>query len=91
MSSHDFDPNTVNNNISPEVHQELSKVAATPKQNILILIGICLAFGYLFFVFFVGNKTTTKDALPKAPTEVTKPAQTVVSEVPGDPAASRTT
>ncbi|MGI4775435.1 MAG: TrbI/VirB10 family protein, partial [Janthinobacterium lividum] len=85
MLPHNSDPNIADNNISPEVHQELSKVAATPRQNILILVGICIVFGYLFFFFFIGNKTVTKDTPLKAPTEVTKPAQTVVSEVPEIP------
>lgn len=76
---------TQDNSALPEVQQELSKVAASPKQSILILIGICIVFGYLFFVFFLNNKGSDKDAKSQAPTDVTKPAETAVSEIPTIP------
>lgn len=74
-----------NNSALPEVQQELSKVAASPKQSILILIGICIVFGYLFFIFFINNKGSDKDVKSQAPTDVTKPAETAVSEIPTIP------
>lgn len=66
----------------PEVQQELSKVAANPKQSMLILIGICGVFGYLLYSFFLGGKDNKKEdiksvALPM-PTQIAKPAETVV-------------
>lgn len=73
------------NSALPEVQQELSKVAASPKQSILILIGICIVFGYLFFVFFLNNKSSDKDAKSQAPTDVTKPVETAVSDIPTIP------
>jgi type IV secretion system protein VirB10 len=72
------------NSALPEVQQELSKVAASPKQSILILIGICIVFGYLFFVFFLNGKSADKE-VTQAPTDVTKPAETAASDIPTIP------
>lgn len=80
----DLSPNNVENEL-PEVQQELSKVAANPKQSIIILLAICGIFGYLFFNFFISNKGPTQDVKVATPTEITKPTQTVISEVPSIP------
>jgi len=74
-----------NEDTLPEVQQELSKVAASPKQSILILVGICIVFGYLFFVFFLNNKNPAKEVKPQAPAEVTKPVETAASDIPAIP------
>ncbi|RYE05971.1 MAG: TrbI/VirB10 family protein [Rickettsiaceae bacterium] len=86
MTLQDPNQDPTHNDISPEVHQELSKVAAIPKQNILILVVVCVICGYLFFTFFINNKKTTDNNVqPKAPTEVAKPAQNVTTEIPEIP------
>ena len=60
----------------PEVEQELSQVAANPKQSMLILVGISAVFIYLFFNLFIssGDSDADKDTTP-VPEEVTKPVQ----------------
>jgi len=73
--------------IIPEVRQELSKVAANPKQSILILAGIILVAGYFVFrFFFSGNDDAPKqeDSTP-TPTIVAKPAQDSESATPPIP------
>jgi len=87
------EPNTENNNKVeipekelPQVRQELSKVGANPKQSILILVVICLVFGYIFFhLFFSGKTTDIKETKAVKPTEISKPAQNAVSDVPAIP------
>ena len=71
----------------PEVEQELSQVATNPKQNALILVGIILLFGYLFFNFFVNsNKDDNKNKENVAPpTQVVAPAQNVDIDIPSIP------
>lgn len=71
----------------PEVEQELSQVATNPKQNALILIGIVLLFGYLFFNFFVNsNKEESKNQDNVAPpAQVVAPAQNVDIDIPSIP------
>jgi len=60
----------------PEVEQELSQVAANPKQSMLILVGISAVFIYLFFNLFIssGDSDADKDITP-VPDEVAKPVQ----------------
>lgn len=69
----------------PEVQQELSKVAANPKQSMLILAGICLVVGYIFYNLFFTSGPSSKDAIPVTPTEVSKPAEAVSSNIPAIP------
>lgn len=71
----------------PEVHQELSKVKASPKQTILILVGICGIFGYLFFNLFLKHKATiaTTENAATPTTKVSKPVESKVAEVPKIP------
>ena len=65
----------------PEVRQELSKVATNPKQSILILVVICGIFGYLFFK----NSAPKQEDVVQRPTEISKPAQNTVSDIPAIP------
>ncbi|MCP5369766.1 MAG: TrbI/VirB10 family protein [Rickettsiaceae bacterium] len=71
----------------PEVEQELSQVATNPKQNALILVGIVLLFGYLFFNFFVNSNkdTNKKDENITPPTRVVSPTQNVDIDIPSIP------
>ncbi|MDC0864563.1 TrbI/VirB10 family protein [Rickettsiaceae bacterium] len=60
-----------------EVEQELSQVARSPKQNMLILSVILIVFAYLFFKLFISsddsnNEQTEKRVIPK---EISKPVQ----------------
>jgi type IV secretion system protein VirB10 len=64
----------------PEVQQEFSKVAANPKQSILIIIAICAIFGYLFFNLFLSSKGSDKSTSSKTtalPKDVAKPVSSV--------------
>lgn len=58
----------------PEVEQELSKVAANPKQSLIILAAICGIFLYLFYTFFIssGEEEVPVDITP-TPTGVQRP------------------
>lgn len=58
----------------PEVEQELSKVAANPKQSLIILAAICGIFLYLFYTFFIsaGEDETPVDITP-TPTGISRP------------------
>ncbi len=71
----------------PEVEQELSKVASNPKQNLIILGVIGVAFIYLVFNLFINSdeEDTTDIPTPK-PAKVTRPAQSVDdSDIPPIP------
>lgn len=62
---------------SPEItEKELSAVASNPKRNIVIIIGICLVFIYLFFNLFVksDNDAPKAEIVPEAK-EIVKPVQ----------------
>ncbi|WP_316354625.1 TraB/TrbI/VirB10 family type IV secretion system protein [Candidatus Trichorickettsia mobilis] len=69
----------------PEVQQELSKVAANPKQSLLILVGICGIFGYLIFNLFINKTSTTTEQPITAPTQVSKPVESKASDAPKIP------
>lgn len=60
----------------PEVEQELSKVAANPKQSMFILIGATIIFVYIFYTMFI-NTDDSKPKVDETPTpkEVTKPIE----------------
>lgn len=69
----------------PEVAQELSQVATSPKQNMLILIGISAVFVYLcFYLFWGASDEVKKDEPLPVPKEFSKPAE--VSEDSSIPA-----
>jgi type IV secretion system protein VirB10 len=74
-----------NDEVLPEVQQELSKVATNPKQHIFILIAICLVFAYFLFYLLINNKSSEKETQVAAPTEVTKPVVAAESAVPPIP------
>lgn len=71
----------------PEVQQELSKVATSPRQNILILVAIIGVFGYVAFNFFISNNNTQQIQQPSVtmPSQVTKPAEVSKADVPSIP------
>jgi type IV secretion system protein VirB10 len=69
----------------PEVGQELSKVANSPKRSIFILVVILGGFGYLFFNLFLKNTEPQKENEVQKPSEVSKPASSPVSDVPSIP------
>lgn len=77
---------SVNEEKSPEVEQELSQVATNPKQNILILVGIVIVFGYLFFsMFFSGGENKSQND-NKTPIEAIKPTEASAdSDIPAIP------
>ncbi len=59
---------------SPEVEQELSQVATNPKQNMLILVIISIAFLYLFFNLFLDDQNSSnKEKETPIPTGVITP------------------
>jgi type IV secretion system protein VirB10 len=71
----------------PEVEQELSQVAASPKQSMMILVGIVLVFIYLFYSFFISSNEpdVSKKEIPK-PKEISKPVEVSAdSEIPTIP------
>lgn len=69
----------------PEVQHELSKVATNPKQNILILVIFVGVFGYLAFNLFFNNKNPDEEVKTEVPTEISKPVQTTINDVPAIP------
>jgi type IV secretion system protein VirB10 len=69
----------------PEVRQELSKVATSPKQSIFILVVILGIFGYLFFNLFFKNSTPEKEVSVQRPTDISKPTPSAISDVPSIP------
>ncbi len=79
-------PNTQKSVEMPEVQNELSKVAANPKQSMLILIVVCLILGYVFYIFFIqDNKGQEKPQPIAIPTDVVKPVDMQTSNVPSIP------
>lgn len=71
------------NNVNvPEVKQELSKVATSPKRNMLIGFVMLLGLGYGIYSLFFANAPQTKALLP-APAVVIKPA--AASDIPAIP------
>lgn len=59
----------------PEVEQELSKVAANPKQSMVILGLVIAAFLYLFFNLFMSDSDKTPSTDTPVPDNVVKPVQ----------------
>ncbi len=71
--------------ILPEVQNELSKVATSPKKSFLILLIAGGALGYFAFTLFINNKSSTSVPEVVVPTQVTAPPQAVENEVPEIP------
>ncbi|HJD55916.1 MAG TPA: hypothetical protein LFW21_04700 [Rickettsia endosymbiont of Pyrocoelia pectoralis] len=69
---------------SPEVQKELSKVSVSFNKSIAIVVVICGIFAYIFYTLFFGTKKEDVHDTP-LPSNVTKPAEEVVDNVPEIP------